>query len=65
MFAIVDIPQSTHILLEQPLFTIKQYKFLERKYQSLDEEEKAVFDGLHGYHKQNPDPLHQKWNANQ
>lgn len=65
VFAIVDIPVSTHILMEQPLFT-SQYSNLERKYlRELNEEQKAVFDGLHGFSKNSPDPLHQKWNANQ
>lgn len=65
MFAIVDIPASTHILLEHPFLTIKRYSHLEKKYRALDREKKAIFDSFHGYHKDDKDPLQQKWNANQ
>lgn len=65
VFAAVDIPKHTHILLEQPFLVIKQYKFLEKKYEALDKKRKFVFDGLHGYCKNKDSLVHRKWNANQ
>lgn len=65
IFAIVDIPERTHILLEHPFLTIKRYSQLETKYRALDRERKAIFDNFHGYHKDNKNPMEQKWNANQ
>lgn len=65
VFAKVHIPRHTHILLEQPFFTLKEFKALKGTYRAQNEEEKAVFDGLHGYHKDSDDAVLQKWNANQ
>lgn len=64
-FAAVDIPGFTHFLLERPFLRLSNFNQLEDKYRKFNKEERAVFDGLHGYHRYSGDPLYQKWNANQ
>lgn len=53
VFATTDIPAYTSILLEKPFLKIQnrndEKAKLLRKYKKLGAEEKAVYDGLHGF----------------
>lgn len=65
IFAAVDIEKHTHVLVEKPFFNIKSWVQLDSEYAGLNEEEKAVFDGLVGYHRVHKDPIVKKYSANQ
>ncbi|ROW07808.1 hypothetical protein VMCG_03631 [Cytospora schulzeri] len=64
IFAAVDIEEKTHILVEKPFFIISAWKQLDSEYARLNEEEKAVFDGLVGYSKEHEDAVSKKHSAN-
>lgn len=65
IFAIVDIPRFTHILLERPFIGLRYHCQLAEKYVKLTPEEKLAFDSLHEYDKENrDDPVHRRWNTN-
>lgn len=64
IFAAKDIPEFTHFLLEQPFIRTSHCSQLADKYDKLSEEEKLVFDGLHGFDRTSDDPLKKRWNAN-
>lgn len=64
IFAAVDIERKTHVLLEKPFFAIRSWMQLESEYAGLGEEQKAVFDGLCGYHRVHKDPIPRKFSAN-
>ncbi|KUI70145.1 SET domain-containing protein 5 [Cytospora mali] len=64
IFAAVDIKKHTHILVEKPLFSINGWTQVKSEYSRLNEEEKAIFDGLVGYHRVYKDPVLQKYSAN-
>lgn len=65
VFAAVEIEQYTHILMEEPFFCIRSWMHLDSGYARLNEEEKAVFDGLVDYHSVYKDPIVRKYSANQ
>lgn len=64
VFATKDIPKFTHFLLERPLIQTKGFNRLADKYSKLGAEEQLVFDSLHGFDRNNADPLKKRWNAN-
>lgn len=64
IFAAVDIKPKTHVLLEKPFFAIRSWMQLESEYAGLREEQKAVFDGLSGYHRVHKDPIPRNFSAN-
>lgn len=65
VFAAVDIEEDTPILLEKPLLRLKGLGKLCAAHARLGGEEKAVYDGLVGYHEDETCPILQKWSANQ
>lgn len=64
IFAEVDIPKHTHILLEKPFLACRHLGRLKEKYSKLSKEQKAVYDDLHPYDKTTDCPIKQRWNAN-
>ena len=65
IFAAVDIEQYTHVLVEKPFFSTERWDQISVEHAALGDQEKAVFDGLAGYHTTHEDPVVQKYSANQ
>lgn len=69
VFATKTIPQHFHFFVERPFLRLNADHLLLLRlagtYQwKMNEEEKAVFDGMHGYHKNSRNPQQRKWSAN-
>lgn len=64
IFAAVDLDIHTNVLVEKPFFNVKNWTQLSSEYAGLNEEERAVFDGLVGYHRVHKDPVFKKYSAN-
>ncbi|KAL1857470.1 hypothetical protein Daus18300_010335 [Diaporthe australafricana] len=65
VFAAADIEEDTPILVEEPLLRLKGLGRLCAAHARLGGEERAVYDGLVGYHEDEICPVLQKWSANQ
>lgn len=64
IFAAVDIEKETHILMEQPFFSVRSFRQLRSEYAGLNKEEKLIFNGLVGYDRLHKHPVSKKYNAN-
>lgn len=64
VFAAVDIPKDTHILVERPMIWIKNHADLDSMYARLEPEEKLAYDSLHPYHMDSTDPVEMRFNSN-
>lgn len=64
VFAAADIQAGTDVLVEAPLLRAKGLEKLCARHARLGEEERAVYDGLVGYHEWETCPVRQKWSAN-
>lgn len=64
IFAAVDIKKETHILMEQPFFSVKSFRQLRSEYAGLNKEEKVIFNGFVGYDRLHKHPVSKKYNAN-
>lgn len=64
VFAAARIEAGTDVLAEAPLLRVRGLARLGERHAKLGEEERAVYDGLVGYHEWETCPVRQKWCAN-
>ncbi|KAJ4397448.1 hypothetical protein N0V93_001676 [Gnomoniopsis smithogilvyi] len=64
VFALKDMAPCTSVLLEQPFLRLRNYNTLRQKYEKLGPVEKAVYDGLHAFSKNQNGELVKRANAN-
>jgi hypothetical protein len=64
VFAAADVREGTEVLMEAPLLRAKGSGGLAARHARLGDEERAVYDGLVGYHEWETCPVRQKWSAN-
>jgi hypothetical protein len=64
VFAAGDIKEGTEVLMEAPLLRGRSLERLGARHAKLNHEERAVYDGLVGYHEFDTCPVRMKWSAN-
>lgn len=64
VFAAADIKGGTEVLMEAPLLRARGLERLRARRGRLGEEERAVYDGLVGYHESDTCPVRKRWSAN-
>lgn len=64
VFAAADIKHGTEVLMEAPLLKARGLEKLCARHAKLSDGQRAVYDGLVGYHEWETCPVRQKWSAN-